>query len=89
MFPHRYIVESSRPPRAGARSSRGNTPEQQATGLRVLQHLLDRGADPGIAARGKQGRPIDAARGPYQDKKDRKDRIEWAEGAALPEDHSM
>ncbi|WP_426513357.1 ankyrin repeat domain-containing protein [Dactylosporangium sp. McL0621] len=32
------------------------TPEQHATCFRVLQHLLERGADPNIAARGKQGR---------------------------------
>ncbi|MER7278599.1 ankyrin repeat domain-containing protein [Dactylosporangium sp. NPDC000244] len=63
----------------------GTTPwtaEQQATALHVLRHLLDRGADPGIAARGKQGRPIDAARGLHQTKEYR---IEWAEGVALLE----
>ena len=58
------------------------TPEQRATRFRVLQYLLERGADPSIAARGKQGRPIDAARGLHQMKKYR---IEWAEGAALLE----
>ncbi|MGI5175906.1 ankyrin repeat domain-containing protein [Dactylosporangium sp. CA-152071] len=58
------------------------TPEQQTTRFRVLQHLLERGADPSIAAGGKQGRPIDAARGLHQMKKYR---IEWAEGAALLE----
>ncbi|WP_433605698.1 ankyrin repeat domain-containing protein [Dactylosporangium sp. CA-139114] len=62
------------------------TPEQQTTRFRVLQHLLDRGADPSIAARGKQGRPIDAARGLHQLKKYR---IEWAEGAALLEQHGQ
>ncbi|GAA1536127.1 hypothetical protein GCM10009827_063190 [Dactylosporangium maewongense] len=58
------------------------TPEQQSMRFRVLQHLLERGADPSIAAAGKQGRPIDAARGQHQMKKYR---IEWAEGAALLE----
>jgi hypothetical protein len=58
--------------------------ERQAARYRVLQHLLDRGADPGIAAHGTQGRPIDAARGLHQA---RKYRIEWAEGAALLEEH--
>ncbi|GIH21583.1 ankyrin repeat domain-containing protein [Rugosimonospora africana] len=62
------------------------SPEQQATRFRVLQHLLNRGADPSIAARGKQGRPIDAARGLHQAKKYR---IEWAEGAALLEQHGQ
>jgi len=65
----------------------GTTPwpaEQQAARLRVLQHLLDRGADPSIAARGMQARPIDAARGMHQAKKYR---IEWAEGAALLDGH--
>jgi hypothetical protein len=38
------------------------TPERQTTRLRVLQRLHDRGADFSIAARGTQGRPIDAAR---------------------------
>jgi hypothetical protein len=47
-----------------------------------LQYLLERGADAGIAAGGKQGRPIDAARGLHQTKKYR---IVWAEGAALLE----
>ena len=60
------------------------SPQQQATRFRVLQHLLHRGADPSIAARGRQGRPIDAARGLHQAKKYR---IEWAEGAALLEEH--
>jgi ankyrin repeat protein len=58
--------------------------ERQAARYRVLRHLLDRGADPGIAAHGTQGRPIDAARGLHQTKKHR---IEWAEGAALLEEH--
>jgi hypothetical protein len=58
-------------------------PEQMAARLRVLQHLLDRGADPSIAARGMQGRPIDAARGLHQAKKYR---IEWLQGAALLKD---
>jgi hypothetical protein len=58
------------------------TPEQQATRFRVLQHLLERGADASIAAGGKQGRPIDGARGLHQVKKYR---IEWTEGAALLE----
>jgi hypothetical protein len=62
------------------------TPDQQATRFRVLQHLLDRGADPSIAARGAQGRPIDAARGLHQAKKYRH---EWAQGAALLEDHGQ
>ncbi|MET7396841.1 ankyrin repeat domain-containing protein [Dactylosporangium sp. NPDC005572] len=62
------------------------TPEQQITRFRVLQHLLDRGADPSIAARGKQGRPIDAARGLHQMKKYR---IEWAEGVVLLEQHGQ
>ncbi|WP_406037404.1 ankyrin repeat domain-containing protein [Micromonospora sp. NBC_00898] len=60
--------------------------EQQAARCRVLQRLLDRGADPSIAARGTQGRPIDAARGLHQAKKYR---IEWAQGAALLEDHGQ
>ncbi len=60
------------------------TAEQQAARCRVLQRLLDRGADPGIAARGTQGRPVDAARGLHQAKRYR---IEWAQGAALLEDH--
>lgn len=62
------------------------TPEQQATRFRVLQHLLELGADPSIAAGGKQGRPIDAARGLHQMKKYR---IEWAEGAALLEQYGQ
>jgi ankyrin repeat protein len=62
------------------------TPEQQTTRFRVLRHLLDRGADPSIAARGTQGRPIDAARGLHQAQKDRH---EWAQGAALLEDHEQ
>ncbi|MGI5238715.1 ankyrin repeat domain-containing protein [Dactylosporangium sp. CA-139066] len=62
------------------------SPEQQATCFRVLQHLLSRGADPSIAARGMQGRPIDAARGLHQAKKYR---ITWAEGAALLEQHGQ
>jgi cytohesin len=62
------------------------TPEQQTARFRVLQHLLDRGADPSIAARGTQGRPIDAARGLHQAKKYRH---EWAQGAALLEDHEQ
>ncbi|MEV6842306.1 ankyrin repeat domain-containing protein [Actinoplanes sp. NPDC051411] len=60
-------------------------PEQQTACLRVLRHLLNRGADPSISAPGKQGRPADAARGLHQAKKYR---IEWAEGAALLEQHS-
>nr|WP_296077098.1 ankyrin repeat domain-containing protein [uncultured Actinoplanes sp.] len=51
---------------------------------RVLQHLLDRGADPDVAACGLLGRPIDAARGLHQAKKHR---IEWAEGIALLQNH--
>jgi ankyrin repeat protein len=62
------------------------TPEQQTTRFRVLQHLLDRGADPRIAAGGKLGRPIDAARGLHQMKKYR---IEWADGAALVEQYGQ
>jgi ankyrin repeat protein len=58
------------------------TPEQQSTRFRVLEHLLQRGADPRIAAGGTLGRPIDAARGLHQVKKYR---IEWVEGAALLE----
>ncbi|GAA3944206.1 hypothetical protein Aau02nite_00250 [Amorphoplanes auranticolor] len=58
--------------------------EQQAVRARVLQRLLDLGADPTIAANGMQGRPIDAARGLHQAEKYR---IEWNEGAALLEDH--
>ena len=57
--------------------------DRQAARYRVLRHLLDRGADPDIAAHGTQGRPIDAARGLHQAKKYR---IEWAEGAALLEE---
>ncbi|WP_127508204.1 ankyrin repeat domain-containing protein [Actinoplanes solisilvae] len=57
-------------------------PERMAARFRVLQHLLDRRADPGIAARGTQGRPIDAARGLHQTKLYR---IEWPEGVALLE----
>ncbi|MEU4164914.1 ankyrin repeat domain-containing protein [Actinoplanes sp. NPDC026670] len=62
------------------------TPEQQNARFRVLQHLLLRGADPSIAARGSQGRPIDAARGLHQAKKHRH---EWVQGAALLEDHEL
>jgi ankyrin repeat protein len=58
------------------------TPSSPTGHPRVLQHLLDRGADPNIAAHGTQGRPIDAARGLHQAKKHR---IEWPEGAALLE----
>jgi ankyrin repeat protein len=58
--------------------------EQQAARYHVLLHLLDRGADPGIQARGTQGRPIDAARGLHQP---RKYRIEWADGVALLDSH--
>ncbi|MEV4517211.1 ankyrin repeat domain-containing protein [Dactylosporangium sp. NPDC049525] len=67
----------------------GTTPwpaEQQTARCRVLQHLLDRGADHRIAARGTQGRPVDAARGLHQAKKYR---IEWAQGAALLEAHDQ
>jgi ankyrin repeat protein len=60
--------------------------EQQAARFRVLRHLLNRGADPRIAARGMQGRPIDAARGLHQAKRYR---IEWAEGAALLDDYGQ
>jgi ankyrin repeat protein len=56
------------------------TPEQQSTRFGVLKHLLERGADPGIAAGGKLGQPIDAARGLHQVKRHR---IAWVEGAAL------
>ncbi|MEV6599518.1 ankyrin repeat domain-containing protein [Actinoplanes sp. NPDC051346] len=55
---------------------------QHAVRLHVLRRLLDRGASPSIAARGEQGRPIDAARGLHQPDKYR---IEWAQGAALLE----
>ncbi len=54
---------------------------EQAIRHRVLQHLLDLGADPTIAAHGTQGRPIDAARGLHQSKKYP---IVWAEAEALP-----
>jgi ankyrin repeat protein len=69
---------------AAATGSAPWSAEQQAARYRVLKLLLDRGADPGIAARGTQGRPIDAARGLHQP---RKYRVEWAEGAALLESH--
>jgi len=61
----------------------GTTPlpaEEQAIRYRVLQRLLDRGADPTIAAAGEQGRPIDAARGLHQSKRYR---IVWAQAEAL------
>ena len=72
---------------ANERAATGTAPwsaEQQAVRARVLQRLLDLGADPTIAANGMQGRPIDAARGLHQAKKCR---IEWTEGAALLDDH--
>ena len=56
--------------------------EQLAVRGRVLRRLLDRGADPSIAASGLQGRPLDAAQGLHQA---RKYRIVWAQGAALLE----
>jgi ankyrin repeat protein len=60
--------------------------EQQAARYRVLQRLLDRGADADIAAHGMQGRPIDAARGLHQP---RKYQIEWPEAAALLDSRPM
>ena len=70
---------------AAATGTTPRSPDQQDTGIRVLRHLLERGADPNIAARGMLGRPIDAARGLHQVKKYR---IEWVEGAALLDEHS-
>jgi ankyrin repeat protein len=46
----------------------------------VLERLLERGADPTIAAAGTQGRPSDAAKGLHQSRKYR--RI-WPEAVAL------
>jgi ankyrin repeat protein len=63
----------------------GTTPwsaEQLTVRGHVLQRLLDRGADPTIAANGLQGRPIDAARGLHQS---RKFRVVWDAGVALLE----
>jgi ankyrin repeat protein len=63
----------------------GTTPwsaEQGTIRGHVLQHLLDRGADPTITANGPQGRPIDAAQGLHQS---RRFRVVWAEGVALLE----
>jgi hypothetical protein len=56
--------------------------EEQPTRYLVLERLIERGADPTIAASGRQGRPIDAARGLHQS---RKYRQVWPEAVALLE----
>jgi ankyrin repeat protein len=50
--------------------------------LAVLKFLLEKGADPTLAASGTQGTPIDAARGLHQQKKYR---FVWPEAVALLE----
>jgi ankyrin repeat protein len=54
--------------------------EELAARYLVLQRLLERGADPTIAAAGAQGRPTDAAKGLHQS---RKYRQVWPEAVAL------
>lgn len=56
--------------------------EELATRYLVLERLLDRGADPTIAAAGTQGRPVDVAKGLHQSIKYRR---VWPEAVALLE----
>jgi ankyrin repeat protein len=65
---------------AAATGTTERAAEEQATRFRVLQLLLDRGADPTIAASGTQGRPVDAAQGMHQAKKYRH---AWPDALAL------
>ena len=54
--------------------------QELATRLLVIERLLVRGGDPTIAARGTQGRPVDAANGLHQSRKYRR---VWPEAVAL------
>lgn len=56
--------------------------EDRAARYLVLERLLERGADQSIAAAGTQGRPVDAAKGLHQGRKDRR---VWPEAVALLE----
>jgi hypothetical protein len=67
----------------GGHADRTLVAGEEAARYRVLQHLLECGADAGIAARGSLGRPVEAARGLHQPKQYR---IVWAEAAALLDD---
>ena len=65
---------------AAATGTTERAAEEQATRFRVLQLLLNRGADPTIAAAGTQGRAVDAAQGMHQAKKYRH---AWPDAVAL------
>jgi ankyrin repeat protein len=56
------------------------SPQEQTIRYLVLRHLLNRGADPTVAARGNNGRPVDAAAGRHQAARYRR---VWAQAVEL------